>query len=113
MAIAPEGTRSPDFSLREGRQGVAFLASRNKVPIIPACVTFKKGAVSDALKLKAPSVSINYGKPFYLPEISRENRKEILEKGTDEIMCQIAALLPTSYRGIYADHPRTKELLNQ
>jgi 1-acyl-sn-glycerol-3-phosphate acyltransferase len=32
---------------------------------------------------------------------------------TDEIMCQIAALLPESYRGVYADHPRLKELLKK
>ncbi len=26
-------------------------------------------------------------------------------------MCQIAAILPEKYRGIYAEHPRLKELL--
>jgi hypothetical protein len=31
---------------------------------------------------------------------------------TDEIMCQIAARLPEKYRGVYADHPRLKEILN-
>jgi 1-acyl-sn-glycerol-3-phosphate acyltransferase len=113
MGISPEGTRSPNFSLQEGRQGVAYLASKNNVPVIPAGVTYEKGAVSDAIRLKAPRVTIKYGKPFYLPEISRENRKEMLEKGTEEIMCQIAALLPPSFRGIYADNPRTKELLAQ
>jgi len=113
MGISPEGTRSPNFSLQEGRQGVAYLASKNNGPIIPAGVTYEKGAVRDALLLKRPLVTIKYGKPFYLPEISRENRKEMLEKGTEEIMCQIAALLPSSFRGIYADNLRTKELLAQ
>jgi 1-acyl-sn-glycerol-3-phosphate acyltransferase len=112
MGISPEGTRSPDFSLREGKQGVAFLASRTGVPIIPAGVTFEKGAVKDAFKLKFPRASIKYGKPFYLQKAKRENRREALEKGTEEIMCQIAALLPQSFRGIYADNPRTKELLD-
>jgi hypothetical protein len=27
-------------------------------------------------------------------------------------MCQIAALLPPEYRGVYADHPRLLQLLN-
>ena len=31
--------------------------------------------------------------------------------GTTEIMCRIAALLPPAYRGVYAEHPRLKELL--
>jgi hypothetical protein len=32
---------------------------------------------------------------------------------TDEIMCQIGALLPEKYRGVYTNHPRLKELLAQ
>jgi 1-acyl-sn-glycerol-3-phosphate acyltransferase len=51
------------------------------------------------------------GKPYYLPEIDMANRQAWLERYTDEIMCQIAALLPLEYRGFYADHPRLKELL--
>jgi 1-acyl-sn-glycerol-3-phosphate acyltransferase len=35
-----------------------------------------------------------------------------MREATDEIMCQIAALLPEKYRGVYADHPRLQELLN-
>jgi 1-acyl-sn-glycerol-3-phosphate acyltransferase len=34
-----------------------------------------------------------------------------MRQATDEIMCQIAALLPEKYRGVYADHPRLKKLL--
>jgi 1-acyl-sn-glycerol-3-phosphate acyltransferase len=40
-----------------------------------------------------------------------KNRDEALQEQTDEIMCQIAALLPESYRGVYGDHPRLKELV--
>jgi 1-acyl-sn-glycerol-3-phosphate acyltransferase len=39
-----------------------------------------------------------------------KNREQILDDQTEEIMCQIAALLPESYHGVYADHPRLKEL---
>jgi 1-acyl-sn-glycerol-3-phosphate acyltransferase len=46
-----------------------------------------------------------------LPPLPRGNRDEVLKKYTDEIMCHIAALLPERYRGVYADHPRLKELL--
>jgi len=28
-------------------------------------------------------------------------------------MCQIAALLPEEYRGVYADHPRLMQLLGE
>ena len=41
-----------------------------------------------------------------------EGKDLAIKTATDEIMCQIAALLPISYRGIYANHPRTLELLS-
>jgi hypothetical protein len=34
-----------------------------------------------------------------------------IENATDEIMCQIAALLPENYRGVYVKHPRVEALL--
>jgi len=50
------------------------------------------------------------GKPFSLPPIDRKNRDEGLQNNTDEIMCQIAALLPPDLRGVYANYPRVHEL---
>jgi 1-acyl-sn-glycerol-3-phosphate acyltransferase len=43
--------------------------------------------------------------------VQREGRDATLQRNTDEIMCRIAAMLPARYRGVYADHPRLKELL--
>ena len=48
-----------------------------------------------------------------LPALTRQERDKILQQSTDEMMCQIAALLPPAYRGVYADHPRLAELLQQ
>ena len=38
------------------------------------------------------------------------SREEAMRQATDEIMCRIAVMLPEKYRGVYADHPRLKEL---
>ena len=38
-------------------------------------------------------------------------RDVALKQYTDEIMCRIAALIPEKYRGVYANHPRLKEIL--
>jgi 1-acyl-sn-glycerol-3-phosphate acyltransferase len=34
----------------------------------------------------------------------------MLKQYTDELMCRIAVMLPEKYRGVYAEHPRLKEL---
>ena len=46
-----------------------------------------------------------------LPARVLEPTTQQLEDGTTEVMCRIAAMLPPEYRGVYADHPRLKELL--
>jgi 1-acyl-sn-glycerol-3-phosphate acyltransferase len=112
VGIAPEGTRSRDSKgLLEGKQGAALLAGRAAVPIVPVGIIGSEHINADFLKLQRPSVTINVGEAYTLPEFDRENRQAWLARYTDEIMCRIAALLPPEYRGFYADHPRLKELL--
>jgi hypothetical protein len=45
--------------------------------------------------------------------LPRERRDEYLREATDEIMCQIGALLPSRYWGHYQDFPRLRELAQQ
>ena len=45
--------------------------------------------------------------------MDRKNRDAYLEQSTEEIMCQIAALLPPEYRGVYVDAPRLQELRDE
>lgn len=112
VGIAPEGTRSRDSQgLLEGKQGAALLAARAEVPIIPVGIVGSENVSRAFLRLRRPSVTITIGKPYTLPAFNREDRQVWLSKYTDEIMCRIAALLPSSYRGFYADHPRLNELL--
>lgn len=112
LGIAPEGTRSKETrGLLEGKPGAALLAARAKVPIVPVGIVGSEFIKSSLLKLRRAPVSINVGQPYQLPEFDHENRQMWLNQCTDEIMCRIGALLPPSYRGFYADHPRLKELL--
>ena len=113
LVIAPEGTRSRTGGLIEGKPGVAYLAARSGFPVIPVAITGTEDKrILDNIKhLRKTRVTLTAGAPFKLPPIPRENRDAALQQYTDEIMCRIAALLPESYRGIYANHPRLKELL--
>jgi 1-acyl-sn-glycerol-3-phosphate acyltransferase len=111
--LAPEGTRSPTGAMIQGWDGASFIASRAGLPIVPVGVTGTQDKeVLDRLKhFKRLEVTVRAGPSFSLPTLEKQNRDQQLAAYTEEIMCRIAALLPESYRGIYADHPRLQELL--
>ncbi|HEX9616107.1 MAG TPA: lysophospholipid acyltransferase family protein [Anaerolineales bacterium] len=111
LGIAPEGTRSPTGSLIPAKTGVAYLANRAGVPIVPVAVTGTWKAIREVLLLRRPRITVRLGEPFTLPPVERRDRDADLQRNTDEIMARIAALLPPEYRGVYADHPRLRELL--
>jgi len=115
LIISPEGTRSPNASLIEGKSGPAYLAAKTSSNIVPIGVTGTedKEMKSRFRELKRLKVNITIGHPFKIPSLPSNNREEFLNKYTDEIMCQIALLLPPSYRGIYSNHPRLIELLKK
>ena len=111
LGISPEGTRSPTHALIRAKTGTAYLADKVRVPILPVGITGTEDAVKKLLRLRRPEITVTFGKPFTLPPVGKINRSLGLEKNTDEIMCQIAALLPPKYRGVYKNHPRLKQLL--
>lgn len=116
MVIAPEGTRSKTASLLKGEPGVIYIASSAGVPIIPCALTGTEDALVSARlkKFQRLKITLTAGKPFMPPDLKAVHgaeRDRLLQSATDELMCRIAALLPESYRGVYADHPKLKELL--
>lgn len=113
LGIAPEGTRSKTGGLNPGKTGVAYMAEKAGVPIIPAAITGTYSGMKKVLLLKRPRFTIRFGKPFILPPVDRTSRAASLVRNTDEIMCRIAVLLPPANRGVYGDHPRLKELMEE
>lgn len=112
LAISPEGTRSRVGSLIEAKPGVTYLATKLNCPILPIGLTGTEDKVilGNIKRLRKSHITITAGPHFRLPPLPRENRDEMLKQYTDEIMCRIAVLLPEKYRGVYAGHPRLKEL---
>lgn len=113
LVIAPEGTRSRTGALIEGKPGVAYLAARSGFPVVPVAITGTEDKVilANVKQLKKSSITLTAGNPFVIQPLPKTNRDEALQEYIDEIMCQMAALLPEKYRGVYAEHPRLKELL--
>lgn len=111
LGIAPEGTRSRTRALIPAKPGVAFLATKADVPLLPVAITGAERAFSELIRLRRPKIRLVFGEAFMLPPLDRKNRDESLKRNADEIMCRIAVLLPEPYRGVYGDHPRLEELL--
>jgi len=97
----------------EGHAGASYLALKAGVPIRAVGVTGTEDrkVMAQIKRLRKPVIKAQVGKPFTLPPLRGMEREAALQQATDEIMCQIARLLPESYRGVYVDHPRLKGLL--
>ena len=113
LVIAPEGTRSRTGALIEAKAGTSYLATKLNRPIVPVGITGTEdqALIANLKRFRRGHITVTAGSAFTLPSLPRENRDEVLKQYTDEIMCHIAALLPEKYRGVYSNHPRLKELL--
>lgn len=113
LVIAPEGTRSKTEALQPGKMGVAFLASKSGYPVLPVAVTGTEDRiiVGNLKRFRRSRITATAADLMYIDIPTGKGREEAMRQATDEIMCQIAALLPERYHGVYADHPRLKELL--
>ncbi|MGB8214965.1 MAG: lysophospholipid acyltransferase family protein [Anaerolineales bacterium] len=115
LVITPEGTRSKVGHLIEGKAGVSYLAAKMEYPLMPAGISGTSDEIffGQLKRLRRPHISIQIGPLFRLPALpgDGQERDEALKADTDEIMCRIAALLPEENRGVYAEHPRLKEIL--
>jgi 1-acyl-sn-glycerol-3-phosphate acyltransferase len=113
LVIAPEGTRSKTEALQEAKMGVAFLASKSGYPVLPVAVTGTEDRVivENLKRCRRSKITVTAADLMYIEFAQGAGREEAMRQATDEIMCQIAARLPEKYRGVYADHPRLRELL--
>lgn len=113
LVIAPEGTRSRVGSMIEGKVGVSYLAAKLQRPIVPIGLagTEDRVILDNLRHLRRSHIVVNAGRPFSLPPLPRGDKDAALRRDTDEIMCQIAALIPEKNRGVYSKHARLRELL--
>ncbi len=103
LAIAIEGTRSRTGKMIPGKTGVAYVATRGSVPIVPVVVWGTEKIVPTWKRLRRPEVHVHFGKMIRLPEGHARSRD--LDAYTDDIMTTMASMLPEDYRGVYGDHP--------
>jgi 1-acyl-sn-glycerol-3-phosphate acyltransferase len=106
VLIAPEGHRSETGGLGEAHEGIAFVAYRAKVPIVPVGISGTPAFKNNYWKMQKTHVTYRFGQPFILDPGGERVTTEMLKQMTDEAMYQLAALLPPEQRGLYEDLER-------
>lgn len=112
FGMAPEGTRSRTGVLGLARTGVVKLALETNTPIQPVVHWGSEHWQKSLLRLRRPTFHIGVGQIFRIEcdqeRLDRATREAILE----EIMLEMASLLPPQYRGRYQrDEVRSPQYL--
>ena len=90
VGIFPEGTRNRD-GMAEAQGGVAFIALRADVPVVPVGIAGTEKIRPEGTSLiRFPKVTICCGDPICPEDIPGESRREKVAAMTDEIMRCIA-----------------------
>lgn len=110
LAVAPEGTRSGHGCLQKGNPGIALLALRSGAPVLPAVVYGGETFWDNFSRLRRTDFHIVVGQPFHLDARGGKATGRVRQQMSDEIMYQMAALLPRAYRGVYSDLSAATEI---
>jgi len=96
LGVAPEGRLSRTGGLIKGQVGVAYLATRTGVPVVPVVAWGQDRAGSCWRRLRRVPVRVRFGPPIELSSLD-------LETGTELVMMSLARLLPPAYQGDYRE----------
>ena len=104
LCLAPEGRRSKDGTLLQGQPGATWFAADKDIPIYPMVQWGCRDIFQELAHLRRPRVTIKVGRPFFVrtPEGHHAHGDE-LQLMTDEMMYQMAEVMPEQLRGYYSD----------
>jgi 1-acyl-sn-glycerol-3-phosphate acyltransferase len=103
LGLFPEGKRDRTGVLLPGKPGAAILAVHSGAPLIAVAVSGTEQMTGLNWLCRRPKVTVTIGKPFRLSQTGSRISRSVAAGLTDEMMRQIAALLPKEHRGPYAD----------
>lgn len=109
VMIAPEGTRSGHGRLQQAHPGAVLLALRSAAPILPIVHYGSERYRGNLRRLRRTDIRIVVGRRFHLDPRGQKVTRLVRRQMIDEVMFQIAMLLPPEYRGAYADLDRATE----
>ncbi|WP_201456654.1 lysophospholipid acyltransferase family protein [Chlamydia sp. 17-3921] len=110
LVIYPEGSRSPDGQLQEGKIGIGMIVMKAHVPVIPAYI----GGSYDALNrnMKFPkiwrTITTVFGTPLYFDDLFNNetlSNKDAYKIATNRIMEKITELKAWYEAGCHGEVP--------
>jgi len=108
FGITPEGTRNRDGKLKRGHPGIVPIALKTGAPLIPLAHWGVEDFSQNFKKLRRTDFHVRVGKPFVLDTGGKRVNGEMRQAMVDEIMIELAKLLPEKYRGYYANKVNKK-----
>jgi 1-acyl-sn-glycerol-3-phosphate acyltransferase len=108
FGIYPEGTRSPDGRLYRGRTGVARLALKAGVPVLPVAMVDTHLVQPPGRVLpKIARIGVKIGAPLDFSRYAGlEEDRFVLRSVTDEVMYELMQLSGQEYVDIYASQAK-------
>jgi 1-acyl-sn-glycerol-3-phosphate acyltransferase len=103
LLLDPEGTRSHDGCLQKGQPGVILMALQSGAPMLPVVHYGSENYQENLKRLHRTDMHYVVGKPFRVNSGGERFTRAIRQQMLDEVMFQMAGLLPAQYRGAYAD----------
>ena len=107
FGIAPEGTRNYSGKLRRALPGAVTLALHSGAPILPAAHWGGENFMKNFKHLKRTDFYLRVGQPFVIATKGVKVTAEMRQQIVDEMMSQIALMLPEEYRGEYTEICKT------
>jgi 1-acyl-sn-glycerol-3-phosphate acyltransferase len=101
LGLFPEGTRSATGVMAEPHAGVALLAARSGVPVLPVGISGGQRLLPPRARLPRLGVHLRLrvGEPFTVTLDRSLERREATEAAADQIMRRVAALVEPGQRG--------------
>lgn len=103
FGVAPEGTRNRNGVLIRAQPGTVTLALHTGAPVLPVAHWGGEKLMGNLKRFKRTDFHIRLGQPFKVDTQGVKVTGEIRQQIVDEIMYEIAKLMPEEYRGAYSD----------
>jgi 1-acyl-sn-glycerol-3-phosphate acyltransferase len=102
ILLDPEGTRSHNGCLQKGRSGAILMALHSGAPMLPVVHYGSEDYRANLKRLRRTNLTFTVGRTFRLEAGGQPVTRSIRQQMIDEVMREMARLLPPQYRGEYA-----------